>query len=132
MRIIGHGIDIVETSRIARLLDHHPDRFLARCYSDAERAYATDKRRRVEHLAGRFAAKEAVMKALGTGWADGVAWTDISILRGDQGQPHIRLTGQTADLARRIGIDQWWISISHIKTHAVASAIAAGPLSPHG
>jgi holo-[acyl-carrier protein] synthase len=81
MRIIGHGIDIVETARIARLVEEHGEHFLARCFTSTERAYAQDKRREIEHLAGRFAAKEAVLKVLGTGLGQGMAWTDVEIRR---------------------------------------------------
>jgi holo-[acyl-carrier protein] synthase len=127
MRIIGHGIDIVETARIARLLDEHGDRFLDRCYTPAERDYASDRRRMIEHLAGRFAAKEAVLKVLGTGWTGGIAWTDVEITREPAGRPGVQLHGQCRDIAEKLGIDQWWVSISHISTHATASAIGAGP-----
>ena len=130
MRIIGHGIDIVETARIARLLDEHGDRFLDRCFTPAERDYVSDRRRMVEHLAGRFAAKEAVLKVLGTGWTGGIAWTDVEITREPSGRPTVLLHGQCRDLAQRLGIDQWWISISHISTHATASAIGVARDQP--
>ena len=123
MRIIGHGIDIVETARIARLAAEHGEHFLARCFTAAERAYAQDKRREIEHLAGRFAAKEAVLKVLGTGLGQGMAWTDVEIRREPSGQPAVVLHGRCQELAAELGIDQWWVSISHIATHATASAI---------
>ena len=124
MRIIGHGIDLVDKSRIARMLDEHGQRFETRCFTVAERDYAdAGKRRRLEHLAGRFAAKEAILKVLGTGWSGGIAWTDAEIVREPSGRPAVRLHGVCAEVAAELGIDQWWISISHIETHAVASAI---------
>ncbi len=125
MRIIGHGIDLVEIHRISRLLEGHGKRFLARCFTEAESGYAASRRRQVEHLAGRFAAKEAILKALGTGWRDGIAWTDAEIIRLPSGQPSVALHGLCAKLADRMGIDQWWITISHTDSHATASAIAA-------
>lgn len=125
MRIIGHGIDLIETGRIARLLGEHGDRFLERCFTDAEAGYASGQRRRVEHLAGRFAAKEAILKALGTGWTGGIAWTDAEVLRLASGQPQVVLHGVCKQVAQRMGIDLWWISITHTETHAMASAIAA-------
>lgn len=127
MAIIGHGIDLVDTGRIGEMLDHHEQRFLARCFTDAERAYCDgNPRRRLEHLAGRFAAKEAVLKVLGTGWSGGIAWTDVEVVRTDAGRPTVRLTGQAEAVARDLGIEQWYLSISHIETHAVASAIGVG------
>ena len=124
MPILGHGIDIVETRRIAELIDNHGDRFLERCFTDAEREYCfRNKKRHIEHLAGRFAAKEAVLKVLGTGWRGGIAWTDIEILPESSGQPKITLTGECSRIAKKLGITRWHVSISHIETHATASAI---------
>jgi holo-[acyl-carrier protein] synthase len=125
MPILGHGIDLVETQRIADMLDDHGQRFLDRCFTPREQAYcAANKKRRVEHLAGRFAAKEAVLKALGTGWTGGIAWTDIEVLREESGRPAIALSGQCAKIAADLGIRRWIVSISHVSTHASASAIA--------
>ncbi|HWE04671.1 MAG TPA: holo-ACP synthase [Tepidisphaeraceae bacterium] len=127
MRIIGHGIDIVETVRIAKLADDHGQHFLDRVFTPAEQAYcALSQKRRYEHLAARFAAKEAVLKALGTGWRGGIAWTDVEIVKDISGQPGIVLTGETLRIADEMGITRWHISISHIQTHATASAIATG------
>ena len=126
MRIIGHGIDIVETARIEQMLAEHGQRFLDRCFTPGEQEYAGDRRRRIEHLAGRFAAKEAVLKVLGTGWTGGIAWTDIDIRREPSGQPTVVLRGVCKKLAEDLGIVRWWVSISHITTHATASAIGVG------
>ncbi len=124
MSIVGHGIDIVETARIRRMLDEHGERFLDRCFTPREQAYcAASPRRRDERLTGRFAAKEAVLKVLGTGWRGGIAWTDIEILPEPSGQPRITLTGESARIATTLGINRWHLSISHIETHATASAI---------
>ncbi len=124
MRIIGHGIDLVEKARIQRMLDEHGERFERRCFTDAERSYADGSaKRKMEHLAGRFAAKEAILKVLGTGWSGGIAWTDAEIVREASGRPCVKLHGECARVAERLGIDEWWISISHIETHAIASAI---------
>jgi holo-[acyl-carrier protein] synthase len=124
MRIIGHGIDITEVARIGRMLDEYGDRFLERCFTQDERAYAVARKRRDEHLAGRIAAKEAVLKALGTGWDQGIAWTDVEVVLLPTGQPTVRLAGRALDAARELGIADWSLSISHTETHAVASAIA--------
>lgn len=124
MPIVGHGIDIVETARIRRMVEDHTQRFLDRCFTSAEQAYCSrSERRRYEHLAGRFAAKEAILKVLGTGWSGGISWTDIEILPSAAGQPMVTLTGETLAIAQRLGITRWLISISHIETHATASAI---------
>jgi holo-[acyl-carrier protein] synthase len=124
MPIIGHGIDIVETARIQEMLDRHGQRFLDRCFTLPEQQYcARNPKRYVEHLSGRFAAKEAVLKVLGTGWRGGIAWTDMEILPEPSGQPKLHLTGECARIAAELGISRWHVSISHISTHATASAI---------
>jgi holo-[acyl-carrier protein] synthase len=124
MAIAGHGIDIVETARIRQLVEEHGKHFLDRCYTEAEQAYCLqNSKRRFEHLAGRFAAKEAVLKVLGTGWRGGIAWTDIEILNEASGQPRLHISGESARLADEMGISEWHVSISHIETHATASAI---------
>jgi holo-[acyl-carrier protein] synthase len=124
MPICGHGIDIVATERVQALIDRHGERFLQRCFTDEERAYCeANPRRRVEHYAGRFAAKEAVLKVLGTGWAAGITWRDIAVTRDASGKPGVALTGQAGSMAQRCGITRWWLSLSHIETHAIASAL---------
>jgi holo-[acyl-carrier protein] synthase len=124
--IIGHGIDIVETARIKRLFEQHGEHFLNRVFTAGEQEYcAKNKTRYYEHLAGRFAAKEAVLKVLGTGWRGGIGWTDIEVVKEPSGQPRIRLTGECERIAREMGIGVWHLSISHIETHATASAIGA-------
>lgn len=124
MSIVGHGIDIVETRRIRQMADEHGQRFLDRCFTAAEQAYcAKNPKRYYEHLAGRFAAKEAVLKVLGTGWRGGIAWTDVEVIKDPSGQPRVSLTGECARIAAELGISAWNLSISHIETHATASAI---------
>ena len=124
MPIVGHGIDIIETRRIRESVEEHGQRFLDRVYTPAEQAYcARSQKRYYEHLAGRFAAKEAVLKVLGTGWRGGIAWTDVEVIRESSGQPKIALTGECQRIAKDLGISRWHISISHIETHATASAI---------
>jgi holo-[acyl-carrier protein] synthase len=124
MPIVGHGIDIVETARIQRMVEEHGQRFLDRCFAPAEQQYASrNPKRYYEHLAGRFAAKEAVLKVLGTGWRGKIAWTDVEILREPSGQPTVKLCGECEKIAEELGIRRWHVSISHIETHATASAI---------
>lgn len=126
MRVLGHGIDLVDIARIERTLNDHSERFLERCFTPAERAYADQSKRRVEHLAARFAAKEAVMKALGTGWAEGIAWTDIEVEREASGRPVVVLHGLAEQRARDMGVRVWHLTLSHTATTAVASVIASG------
>ncbi|MFN7020076.1 MAG: holo-ACP synthase [Phycisphaerales bacterium] len=123
MRIIGHGIDIVSIERIAALAADHAERFLERCYTPDERSYQAGSRRYHEHLAARFAAKEAVMKALGTGLDNGILWTDIEVVRSPRGEPGLRLTGRAAEIAASRGIRRWLISLSHTNDLAVASVL---------
>jgi holo-[acyl-carrier protein] synthase len=127
MTLLGHGIDLVETERIARMVREHGQRFLDRCFTAAEQAYcAANSKRRIEHLSGRFAAKEAVLKAIGTGWRGGIAWTDIEVLRHESGQPYVLLSGECLRIAEKMGVKTWVLSISHVSSHAAASAIALG------
>ncbi len=125
MPIVGHGIDIVETSRIRRLHEDHGQHFLDRCFTLLEQASIARATLGCyyEHLSGRFAAKEAILKVLGTGWRGGIAWTDMEILPEPSGQPKLVLTGECLRIATDLGIARWHISISHIETHATASAI---------
>lgn len=126
MRIVGHGIDLVEVARIAEVLGRHEERFLERVFTNAEQAYRSDSRRRVEHLAARFAAKEAAMKALGTGLASGITWTELEVESGPTGAPILRLHRRAAEVAAGLGITTWHVSLSHTDSHAIASVIACG------
>ena len=127
MDVIGHGIDLVEIARIEAMLDEHGERFRQRCFTEAEQAYAEAAGgRRAERYAVRFAAKEAVLKALATGWRDGIAWTDIEIVNEPSGRPAVTLCGRCAELASELGIRGWQISLSHAGGFASASALACG------
>lgn len=126
MPILGHGIDLTEVDRIDEMLAEHGDRFVQRCFTPREIADAGDGPRRVEHLAARFAAKEAALKALGTGWAQGVGWTDVAVHRAESGKPELVITGRAAVVAAERGITRWHVSLTHTKDHAVASVIAEG------
>ncbi len=124
MPILGHGIDIVETSRIRKLVDEHGQRFLDRCFTPAEQAYCSrNPKRYYEHLAGRFAAKEAILKVLGTGWRGSIAWQDMEILNDRSGEPQATLGGECARIAEKKGITRILITITHTHTYAAASAI---------
>lgn len=123
MRIIGHGIDLVVCARIERIISEHGDHFVSRIYTPAERDYCMNCKTPIPRFAGRFAAKEAVLKVLGTGWVGGIAWTDIETLPDKLGKPHVALHNKTADIAAAGGIERILISISHAGEYATASAI---------
>ncbi len=127
MRVIGHGIDVVEVKRIEAMLADHGSRFMERCFTDIERDYAdSGSRRRAERYAVRFAGKEAVFKALGTGLRNGITWHDVEFNRDPQGRPIVHLSGRCAALARELGITNWQVSLSHTETIAIASVIGSG------
>ena len=124
MKIIAHGIDLVDFGRIEQMLDKHPQRFLERVFTPAEQADADRVKNRIEKLAGRFAAKEAVMKLIGTGWRDGVAWTDIEVVNNSLGRPIVTISGKVKELADAQGVEQITLSITHTANFALASAVA--------
>jgi len=119
---LGIGVDLIEVERVQALLDRYPARFLARVYTAQE---AADCRGQAASLAARWAGKEAVSKALGTGW-DGLEWTEIEIVRTPQGQPTVALHGAARAQAERLGLQQWAISLSHTAAYAVAFVVAQG------
>ena len=114
------GIDLIEIERVRSLLERYGARFLERVFTQQE---ITELGENVSSLAGRFAAKEAVAKALGTG-IGAVAWREIEILRGPQREPVLHLHGAAAELAQALGLDEWSVSISHSLTDAVGMAVA--------
>ena len=114
------GIDLIEIERVRSLLERYGARFLERVFTPQE---VTELGENVASLAGRFAAKEAVAKALGTG-IGAVAWREIEILRGPQREPVLHLHGAAAELAQALGLDEWSVSISHSLTDAVGMAVA--------
>jgi holo-[acyl-carrier protein] synthase len=124
MNIIAHGIDLVDCPRIEDMIKRHGERFLDRVFTAAEQAYADRNKNRVEKLAGRFAAKEAVLKLLGTGWRGKIAWTDIEIINNGNGQPEVTLTSEVKKIADKLGITHISISITHTVNFAIASAVA--------
>ena len=126
MAVLWHGIDVVECRRMEEMVARHGGRFLERVFSSGERAYAQGRRRAAERLAGRFAVKEAVLKMLGTGWRNGLAWTDIETVNDGLGRPRVQLTGEAARLARERGIGEISVSITHGAGLAVASVVALG------
>lgn len=126
---LAHGIDLVECERVARILARHHDRFLERVLTELERRNAGRYQRPIPHLAGRFAAKEAVLKMLGTGWRGQISWQDIEITNDELGRPQVALRDECARVADEKGIAAVLLSISHTAHHATASAIGLGPVN---
>ena len=125
--IIGTGVDLAEVDRIQAALEDPRigRRFRDRVFTKKEIAYCEKKRRgKYESYAGRFAAKEAVMKALGRGWGAKVRWLDIEVVRARSGKPDIALHDKAAQLAVELGIRRWALSITHTKQHGLAYVIA--------
>jgi holo-[acyl-carrier protein] synthase len=120
--MLSVGVDMIEISRIERAITRHGDRFFARFFTAQERESCHEKPAR---LAGRFAVKEAVGKALGTGIGD-VSWTDIEIVTDNRGKPALVLHNQAQKLAADLGLHQWSISLSHTETHAIGFVVAMG------
>lgn len=131
MNVIAQGIDMVACARLAESIGRHGDRFIQRIFTPLEQKYCLGKKREIEHLAGRFAAKEAVLKVLGTGWRNGINWTDIEVRNAPSGQPSVTLTGRCREVADELGLAKILISISHIETHAIASAIGTAEDNSH-
>ena len=127
MAVIGIGTDIVECLRIAQMIERHGELFLTRVYTPGEVEYCSGRKAATQHYAGRWAAKEAVLKALGTGWARGISWRDIEVRNDEGGRPSIALGGGAREASERLGITDVLISISHCRTHATAYSIAVGP-----
>ena len=124
MTAIAHGIDLVDFGRIEQLMERHGERFLERVFTAREQADAAGVKNRIEKLAGRFAAKEAVMKLVGTGWRDGVAWTDIEVVNTPLGRPVVTLSGKVKELADTLNLGPVTLSITHTANFAMASAVA--------
>jgi holo-[acyl-carrier protein] synthase len=121
--IVGTGIDIAEVPRIAEVIERHGDRFLRRIYTEGERNYCDSKANRIERYAARFAAKEAAMKALGTGWSRGVRWRDLEVGRQPGGRPTMIFHGKAAEFAAKLGAVNVALSLSHTAEQAIAQVI---------
>jgi holo-[acyl-carrier protein] synthase len=121
--IIGMGVDLAEVQRIQAAIERHGETFLRRVYTAAEREYCEGFRNKFERYAGRFAAKEAAMKALGTGWRRGVRWVDFEVVRELGGRPTIRLDGEAKKIAAELGVKRIVLSITHTETMALAQIV---------
>ncbi len=124
MEIIAHGIDLVDCPRIETMIERHGERFIQRIFTAAEQAYAEANKNKIEKLSGRFAAKEAILKLMGTGWRGKIAWTDIEIINNSSGQPEVTLDGEVEKIADKLGIKHISVSITHTANFAIASAVA--------
>ena len=123
-KLIGHGIEIVETTRIRERLERSGEQFEMEYFTAIERNAPPLGAKRIEYLAGRFAAKEAILKALGIGNNPNISKLDIEIQRLPSGKPSVVLRGKCQEIAEELGIKQWLLSISHTSSYAAASAIA--------
>jgi holo-[acyl-carrier protein] synthase len=121
--IVGTGIDIAEVPRIEASIARFGDRFIRRIFTVAEIQYCDSKANRIERYAARFAAKEAAMKAIGTGWNHGVTWKDVEVCRQPGGRPTIAFHGKAAEFAAKLGAAHIALSLSHTKDYAIAQVI---------
>jgi len=121
--IVGTGIDIAEVPRLEQTIQRFGQRFLHRVFTESEIRYCESKANRIERYAARFAAKEAAMKALGTGWNHGVAWRDVEVCRQPGGRPTITFHGKAAEFAAKLGAVHVALSLSHTAQHAIAQVI---------
>jgi holo-[acyl-carrier protein] synthase len=124
--IVGLGVDIAEVERVKGAIERHGEVFLRRVYTAREREYCERFKNKFERYAGRFAAKEAAMKALGTGWGRGVRWVDVEVVREKGGRPTIALAGEAKNVAERLGVKYIALSITHTETQAFAEVIFEG------
>jgi holo-[acyl-carrier protein] synthase len=121
--IVGTGIDIAEVPRIRQAIERHGERFIKRIFTEGEIQYCESKANRVERYAARFAAKEAGMKAIGTGWNHGVRWRDIEVARKPGGRPTLILHGKAAEFAAKLGATNIALSLTHTAQQAMAQVI---------
>ena len=124
--IVGMGIDIAEVPRIQAVIESQRERFLRRVYTPQEVAYCEQFKNKYERYAGRFAVKEAAMKALGTGWGRGVRWVDVEVVRALGGRPTLSLKGEAKNVADRLGVKNIAVSITHTEAQAMAQVIFEG------
>jgi holo-[acyl-carrier protein] synthase len=124
--IVGTGVDIVEIERLRTAIDRLKDRFVDRIFTPDERQYCSGRREAAQHYAARFAAKEALFKALGTGWANGVSWLDAEVRKEQQGPPSLALHGEAKRLSANLGVRTIHLSLTHSGNYAVAMVILEG------
>jgi holo-[acyl-carrier protein] synthase len=123
VNVISVGMDLIDCARVARVLERHGEHFLRRILTPAEVEESARRHNSVSHVAGRFAAKEAVLKVLGTGWRGRIAWTDIGVANDALGKPEVRLSGACAERAAELGIARILLTITHTRAYAAATAL---------
>ncbi len=121
--ILGVGVDIVEIEKLRLAMIRRGERLRNRAFTPAEVEYCEERVNKFQHYSARFAAKEAVFKAIGSGWRDGVTWQDVEIRNDLNGKPNLILTGRAREIADRVGARNYWISLSHTDQYAVAQVI---------
>jgi len=124
--ILGNGIDLAEVDRIKSSIERFGDRFIERVYTPRERAYVERKANRFERYAARFAAKEAGMKAIGTGWRGGIRWHDFEVTNLASGRPTLALHGVAGQIAARMGVKSISLSLTHTAQYGMAFVILEG------
>src|SRR5712675_1534100 len=124
--IIGMGIDVEEVERVRGAMERQGERFLKRIFTEKERAYCEQFKDKYERYAGRFAVKEATMKALGTGWSRGVRWVDIEVVREISGKPTLELKGEARKIADKLGVKHIAVTITHTAGQAMAMVVFEG------
>jgi holo-[acyl-carrier protein] synthase len=124
MHIVGIGTEIVECVRIGRMIERHGELFLTRVYTARETRYCQGKKHVTEHFAGRWAAKEAIVKCLGTGWRKALCWTDIEVRNSQNGRPKVYVCGSAKERTVQLGISDILLTIAQCRAYATATAIA--------
>jgi len=124
--ILGIGTDITECLRIARMIERHGELFVNRVYTPDEIKYCQSRKQATQHFTGRWAAKEAILKALGTGWRRGITWCDVEIRNEPGGRPVVAVRGGAKEIVEQLGIAEILVSISHCRSYATATAVAVG------
>ena len=130
--IVGIGVDIAEVARVRQAIERHGERFLKRVFTPVEISYCRSHRNSDERFAARFAAKEAAMKALGTGWQGGIAWRDIEVSNAASGKPSLNLTGRAQEIFRSLGGKRILLSVTHTDDYALAQVVIEGDNSAAG
>jgi holo-[acyl-carrier protein] synthase len=124
--ILGTGVDLAEVARIRASIERYGERFIRRVFTERETAYAERKANRYERYAARFAAKEAGMKALGTGWSGGIRWQDLEVTNLPSGRPTLELHGVAREVADRLGVQAIHLSLTHTSEQAIAWVLLEG------
>lgn len=126
LNVVGVGTDIIECLRIAQMIERHGELFINRVYTDYEIRYCQRRKQATQHFAGRWAAKEAILKAIGTGWRRGISWRDMEVSNEGGGKPTVALRGGAREVVEQLGVGEILVTISHCRSHATAFAIAIG------